>query len=89
MFFDFECPTHGTFEEMVRPPAVEFPCPHCGLNASRVPSTFRIDHLRMAMSNSASPESIDKFERAHRQQKEKEAKCEANNGDYGPRPGAD
>jgi hypothetical protein len=42
----------------------------------------------MALSASASPESIEKFDKAHRQQKAKEQKSMDNNGDYGRSPGS-
>lgn len=88
ILFDFECPKHGYFEEMVYSHIHETPCPQCGLNASRQLSAPRIGHMTMATSASASPESIIKFDRAHRQQKAKEDKCYAEHGDYGRPAGA-
>jgi hypothetical protein len=88
IFFDFECPEHGRFEDLVHPGTDQAPCPKCSLNAPRQLSTFRINHMAMAVSASASPESIAKFERAHRQQKAKEERCEAEHGDYGRPPGS-
>lgn len=83
ILFDFECQKHGYFEDMVHSHVYETPCPVCGLNASRQLSAPRIGHMQMAASDSASPESIRKFERAHRQQKAKEEKCYEEHGDYG------
>jgi hypothetical protein len=89
--FDFECPTHGLFEDLVHPQVYAAQCPQCGLTGNRQLSAFRIGHMQMAGSASASPESILKFERAHRQQKAKEERCEREHGpmEYGPAPGAD
>ena len=89
ILFDFECPTHGLFEHMVYPHVHEARCPICNQTAKRQIAAPRIGHLQMALSDSASPESIAKFDRAHRQQKAKEQKAELEHGDYGPRPGAD
>ena len=91
MLFDFECPEHGLFEDLVKPDIRHAPCPKCSLNAQRQLSGFRIDHMKMAGSDSASPESIIKFERAHKQQKAKEERSEREHGpmQYGPAPGAD
>lgn len=91
MLFDFECPEHGLFEDLVNPDIRQAPCPRCGLTASRQLSAARIDHMKMAVSSSASPESIIKFDRAHRQQKAKEERCEREHGpmEYGAAPGAD
>lgn len=91
IIFDFKCQTHGLFEHMVEPHVREARCPTCNLLAPRQISAPRIGHLQMALSASASPESISKFDRAHRQQKAKEQKAEREHGEgeYGPRPGAD
>lgn len=89
--YDFECSTHGLFEDLVKPDVFQAPCPKCNRNAPRQIAAPRIGHLQMALSDSASPESIAKFDRAHRQQKAKEQKAEREHGEgeYGPRPGAD
>lgn len=91
MMFDFECPAHGRFEDLVYPDIRQALCPRCGLTAPRQLSSFRINHMAMAASDSASPESIIKFERAHKQQKAKEERCEREHGpmEYGRAPGAD
>jgi hypothetical protein len=44
--------------------------------------------MAMALSASASPESIAKFDRAHRQQKAKEERAYSNHRDYGVAPGS-
>lgn len=80
--FDFECPEHGRFEDLVQPDVREAPCPKCTLSAPRQLSAFRINHMEMAVSASASPESLIKWERAHLQQKAKEEKQYREHGDY-------
>lgn len=89
ILFDFECREHGRFEDLVNPQETATPCPQCGLAAPRQLSAPRIGHMQMATSASASPESIAKWDRAHRQQKAKEEKCEREHGDYGRPAGAD
>jgi hypothetical protein len=82
IFFDFECAEHGIFEDLVHPDTRQAPCPKCSLPAERQLSKFRINHMAMAVSASASPESLVKWERAHRQQKAKEEKQYREHGDY-------
>jgi hypothetical protein len=91
ILFDFECAEHGLFEDLVHPHIYEAPCPKCNRNAQRQISAPRIDHYHMALSPSASPESIAKFDRMHRERQEKETRSEAEHGDYqyGPAAGAD
>jgi hypothetical protein len=88
MLFDFECAEHGLFEDLVNPAVRQVPCPQCGLHSQRQLSAPRIDHMAMAMSPTASPESIRKWERAHRQQKAKEQRTYDRHGDYGTAPGS-
>lgn len=90
---DFRCRRCGVTEEHGVDGAAritQVQCPHCLGTAERVflkaPSP---DWLSLAQGESASPEAIDKFDRMHRQQKEKEERCMQEHGDYGPRPGAD
>lgn len=89
MLFDFECAEHGRFEDLVKPDCRSAPCPVCGQNAPRQISAPRIDHYHMALSDSASPESVRKFERMHRERKAKEDRSDAEHGDYGHAAGAD
>ncbi len=89
MMFDFECPVHGYFEELVKPDIRQIPCPQCSAPASRQISPVKIDKIGMALQDGASPTSIDYFERIHRQRKRIEnAKFEAH-GDYGTHAGGD
>lgn len=65
-------------------------CPECGKNAYRVfLSAPKLDWMGMGAQKHASPEFIDRFEKAHKQQKAIEEKAYNEHGDYGPRPGAD
>jgi len=89
IYFDFQCQACATvFEELVKPDQHRHEC-KCGGNAERLIATPRIDLLGMAMSESASPASVRKFDRLHQQQRAKEERCFERNGDYGTRPGAD
>lgn len=87
--YDFECPQHGLFEDLVNTQTFECPCPKCNAPARRTISPVRINLLAMATSSSASPESINHFEKIHRQRKAIEDRCFADNGDYGHAPGCD
>ena len=89
MLFDFECPSHGLFEELVNSDVRQIPCTHCGRTSVRQISAVRIDKTAMALSASASPESIAHFERIHRERRAIEDRHHANHGDYGPAPGSD
>jgi len=87
--FDFECPVHGMFEDLVKPDIHQAPCPHCSAPALRQISPVKIDKIGMALQDGASPTSIDYFEHIHRQRKKIEnAKYEAH-GDYGTHAGGD
>lgn len=64
-------------------------CPQCGSEAARVfLVSAKPNWLALAQGENASPEAIERFDRMHRQQTEKETKCYEEHGDYGPRPGA-
>lgn len=89
ILFDFDCPTHGLFEELVHPHVHEAPCPRCQTNARRQISPVRIDRLGLAMSGTASPESIRYFDKVHRERKAIEDRNYAEHGDYGHAAGAD
>jgi len=88
---DFRCRTCGHVQEhRVEAGTTELPCPRCTATADRV---FLVapkpDWLGLAQGDSASPEAVDRFERMHKQQAEKESKSFKEHGDYGPRPGSD
>lgn len=88
-FFDFHCPyCELVFEDLVKPDIRQAQCPKCQSNAVRIVSPVKIDRLRIALTEGASPESLAYFDRVHKEQAAKEAKTHAEHGDYGPRPGA-
>lgn len=89
ILFDFECPKGHLFEDLVRPQTVKIACPQHGLESRRVISPPRIAKLDMALSSSASPESISYFDKVHRQQKAIEEKRYNTHGDYGHGAGSD
>ena len=87
---DFRCRRcKHVHEHMVDAGTTSMPCTECLGTAERV---FLVapkpDWLGLAQGDSASPEAIDKFDKMHKQQAEKESKAQAEHGDYGPRPGA-
>lgn len=89
ILFDFQCKKcERLFEDMAKPGEYWRQCPDCGGNAQRQLSAPRINHSAMALSDSASPASIDYFERSHKQQRAKEERSFARNGDYGKAPGS-
>ena len=89
ILFDFDCPTHGLFEELVNSAVKQIPCPRCGRTSERQLSAPHIDRLGMATQSGATPTSIDHFERVHRQRRAIEEKHHRTNGDYGPMAGSD
>ncbi len=89
--YDYRCDNGHVTEQIVplaeRDKAADCPC---GKAAKRVLLTPpRIDWLAMGAQRDASPEFIDRFDRLHKQQKDKEERSAREHGDYGPRPGAD
>ncbi len=89
ILFDFECPKHGLFEDLVHPHIHETPCPRCKTNALRQISPVRIDRMGMALQEGASPTSVDHFERLHKQRRAIEDRRHRDHGDYGPMAGSD
>lgn len=74
---EFRCPECShEHSELVRINVQEAPCPECGANSSQVFLTApRIDWGAMGAQPNVSPEFIDRFERVHKEQKEKEMKA--------------
>lgn len=89
ILFDFDCPTHGLFEELVYPHVHEAPCPRCQTNARRQISPVRIDKLSLALTSNPSPESLAYFDKVHRERKAIEDRAYERHGDYGHAAGAD
>lgn len=86
--YDFECPRGHTFEEYVTLEVRQWLC-ECGCLATRLMPAPRIDRSHIALSASASPESIAHFDRVHRERRAIEEKSLANHGDYGKSAGSD
>lgn len=90
ILFDFRCTKCALiFEELVNAGDYWCPCPNCKANAQRIMSPVRIDRSRIALSNSASPESIRHFDRVHKQRRQLEEKSFRDHGDYGKAAGSD
>lgn len=90
ILWEFRCTKCGdAFEDLAKPDVYWSKCPKCGANARREITPVRIDRTRIAGTIGASPESINHFDRVHKQQKMKEERSKANHGDYGKMPGSD
>lgn len=89
ILYDFLCPTHGLFEELVKSRKHSIPCPTCKANARRQISAVRIDRTAMATQEGATPTSIDHFERIHKERRAIEERHHKEHGDYGPEAGSD
>jgi putative FmdB family regulatory protein len=88
--FDFECAMCGKkFEDLVPSDWPAQNCPSCGFQADKQISPVKIGKLDMAMSESASPESLNYFDKVHKQRKAIEDKKYHEHGDYGAAAGAD
>lgn len=88
ILFDFLCEQHGLFEELVKPDIHQAPCPKCNQNAVRQVSAPHIDYESLALGVGATPTSIDRFEKVHRQRRRIEERSYERHGDYGPSAGA-
>lgn len=89
ILFDFNCPTHGDFEGLVKSTVRVLPCPKCSRTSVRQISAVRIDKSAMALQEGASPTAIDHFERVHRERRAIEERTYAEHGDYGNHAGGD
>jgi len=90
ILFDFRCTKCAfIFEDLVKPGDYWLKCPKCKGNAQRIMSPVRIDKTSMAVSDSASPESIAHFDRVHKQRRVIEERSMQNHGDYGKSAGSD
>lgn len=87
--YDFECPAGHVFEELVDGHFDWHLCPIHEAASKRLVPAPRIDRSSIALSASASPESIAHFDRVHRQRKAIEEKSMADHGDYGKAAGSD
>ena len=90
ILFDFRCTKCGlVFEDLAKPVDYWSKCPTCKANARREITPVRINHTAMAVSDSASPASIEHFDRVHKQRKGIEEKRFRDHGDYGKPAGCD
>jgi len=87
--YDFECPLGHRFEALVEYDEREIFCECEAALATRVFPAPRIDRSHIALSASASPESIAHFDRVHRERKAIEEKSMREHGDYGKAAGSD
>jgi len=88
MFFDFECPNCGQKAEALVHSYDTIEC-YCGTQMQKQISAVRIDRSAIALTASASPESVAHFDRIHRQRKAIEERTKAEHGDYGKAAGSD
>jgi len=87
---DYRCPYGHVSEHFVKAGTNVVACTECEADAKLVfLVSAKPNWLALAQGQNASPEAIDKFEKMHKQQAAKESKSMQENGDYGPRPGAD
>ena len=88
---DFRCTEcKQVHTELVSAADKEHQCPACGAVSTVVfLQAPKLDWYNMAMGNNAGPEFIDRFEKNHRKQKEKEERCLQEHGDYGASHGYD
>jgi putative FmdB family regulatory protein len=90
LIYDFECAGCGAKFEDMAPADVQYvQCHACDYVARRQISPVRIDRSHIALSASASPESIAHFDRVHRERKAIEEKSMREHGDYGKAAGSD
>ena len=87
---DFRCEDCGVVTEHFcgRDDRVQV-CPECsGLQHRVILQTAKPYWLKLAQGDNASPEAVDRFERMHKQQRDKEVRTLNEHGDYGNAPGA-
>jgi putative FmdB family regulatory protein len=89
ILYDFECPVHGLFEELVKSGIHQIPCPQCGRTSNRQISAVHIDRLGMAVQEGATPTSLDYFEKVHKERRAIEDRNYERHGDYGAEAGGD
>jgi hypothetical protein len=66
LLFDFRCPDHGLFEELVYSEVNTQPCPKCSKESSKELSAPRLDWRNMGV-DSGFPTAADKWEKMQRQ----------------------
>lgn len=82
---DFRCDAGHVSEHYVSSGTDCVRCPTCWKPAHRVFLTApKIDWAGMAQGENAGPEFIDRFEKNHKKEKERQEKIYREHGDYGP-----
>ena len=83
---DFQCTDGHVHDALVKVSEIDDlrECPECGNPSRRVfLKAPRLDWYGMALGPHAGPEFKDRFDRNHRERKEKEIKSWNTHGDYG------
>ena len=82
---DFQCASGHVSEHFVRSEDTQVPCPTCQKPAQRVYLVApRLDWSGMAQGQNAGPEFIERFEKVHRKETERQEQILREHGDYGP-----
>lgn len=82
---DFRCDEGHVSEHYVSRGVTHVSCPICSKPSRLVFLTApKLDWSGMAQGESAGPEFIDRFEKAHRKETERQEKILREHGDYGP-----
>ena len=82
---DFRCDRGHVSTHFVRSEDTQVPCPACGDPARRVfLKAPALDWAGMAQGENAGPEFIDRFEKVHKKETERQSKILREHGDYGP-----
>jgi len=82
---DFLCDSGHVSEHFVSSGDTKVLCPKCQKPARRVYLRApKLDWLGMAQGENAGPEFIDRFEKVHKRETERQSKTLKEHGDYGP-----
>lgn len=85
VFHDFRCGAGHVTEHYVSSEDTCVRCPQCSSPAQRVfLQAPRLDWAGMAQGENAGPEFIDRFEKVHKKEKERQERIHLEHGDYGP-----
>lgn len=85
IFHDYRCNERHVSEHYLKRGVLSVQCPVCKKPAHRVfLQPPKLDWAGMAQGESAGPEFIDRFEKIHNKETERQKKCLEEHGDYGP-----
>jgi hypothetical protein len=85
ILFDFQCPRGHVSEHFVSSGTEGVDCPECGDPARKVYlQPPRLDWMGIALTESAGPEFIDRWERLHARETRRQERILREHGDYGP-----